>query len=46
MIPVHSRAVSILPSGTKKWQNSLRRFCHFGNYFGVDLVVILPQFGE
>jgi len=26
MIPVHSRAVSILPSGAKKWQNGFRHF--------------------
>jgi len=39
MIPVHSRAVFILPLGAKKWQNSLSRF---GHYFAVDLVFILP----
>jgi len=31
MIPVHSMAVFILPSGTKN-----------GHYFAVDLVIILP----
>jgi len=36
MIPVHSRAVLLLPSGAKK----------NGHYFAVDLVVILPQFGK
>jgi len=44
MIPVHSRAVFILPSGAKK--NSLRLFCRFGHYFAVDLVGILSQFGK
>jgi len=43
MIPVHSRAVFILPSGAKKeWQNSLRLFCRFFHYFAVDLLIILP----
>jgi len=46
MIPVHSRAVFILPSGTKKWQNGLRLFCRFGHYFAVDLVITLPLFGK
>jgi len=40
LIPVHSRAVFILPSG----RNSLRLFCRFGYYFAVDLVIIFPQF--
>jgi len=39
MIPVHSRAVFILPSGAKK---NHRLFCRFGYYFAVDLVIILP----
>jgi len=34
MIPVHSRTMSILPSGAKK--NG------FGYYFAVDLIIILP----
>jgi len=38
MIPVHSRAMSILPSGAK---NSLRLFCRLSCYFAVDLVIIL-----
>jgi len=44
--PIHSKAMFILPSGAKKWQNSLRLFCRFGQYFAVDLVIILPQFGK
>jgi len=39
MIPVHSRAVSILPSGSKKNGN------RFGYYFAVDLVIILQRWG-
>jgi len=42
MNPVHSRAVSILTSEQKEWQNSLRLFCRFGHYFVVDLAIILP----
>ena len=40
MIPVHSRAVFILPSGAKKNGKS------FGHYFAVDLVILLRQFGK
>jgi len=40
MIPVHSRAVSILPSGVKKNGKTV------SDYFAVDLVIILPQFGK
>jgi len=29
MIPVHSRAVPILPSGANEWPNSLRLFCRW-----------------
>jgi len=36
MIPVHSRAVSILPSGAKKNGSTV------SDYFAVDLVIILP----
>jgi len=36
MIPVHSRAVSILPSGAKKNGKIA------SDYFAVDLVIILP----
>jgi len=43
MIPVHSRAESILQSGAKKnGKNCLRLFCRFGYSFAVDLVIILP----
>jgi len=43
MIPVHSRAVTILPSGAKKNGKIVCYFaCRFGYYFAVDLVIILP----
>ena len=32
--------------GKKEWQNSLRLSCRFGNYFAVDLVIILLSFGK
>ena len=35
IIPVHSKAVSILPSGAKKWQSSARLFCRFGHHFAL-----------
>jgi len=40
MIPVYSRAVFILPSGAKKNGKIVP------DYFAVDLVVVLPQFGK
>jgi len=42
MIPVHSRAVSILPSRAKKKGKIVLLFCRFGQYFAVDLAIILP----
>jgi len=33
MIPIHSRALFILPSLAKEWQNSLRLFCRFGIFY-------------
>ena len=43
MIPVHSRAVSILPSRAKKnGKIVLDYFSVFGHYFAVDLAIILP----
>jgi len=40
MIPVHSRALFILPSGAKKNDKIV------SDYFAVDLVTILPQFDK
>ena len=42
MIPLHARAVSVLPSGAKKNGKIVSRlFCRFGNYFVVYLAIIL-----
>jgi len=40
MIPVHSRAMFILPSGAKKNGKIV------SDYFAVDWVIILPQLGK
>jgi len=41
MIPLHSRAMFILPSEAKN-----NRLGRFGHYFAGDLVIILPPFGK
>jgi len=46
MIPVHSRAVTILPSGAKGMTKYSQTILPFDYYFAVDLVSILPQFGK